>query len=249
MMPTNNAINAAQGETTDYLINDGISYHMFDRKTDLMLLDDFIHHSYEGTFGIFSNVANSGTTGLLDAPDNAHPGIYYLKTITNTTSSSSLRTSTSSLLLGGGRLICNWLVQLPTLSDGTDTFTIRCGLGDSASADFTDGVYFEYTDSVNDGKWDIKTASNSSRTTENTNNTVTAGQWDRLTIDVNADGSSAAFYVNGTQCTNSPIVSNIPTGAGRHTGFVIHMVRSAGTDARDLYIDLFSAYQKLTATR
>lgn len=248
-MPTNNAINAAQGETSNFLINDGISYHMFDRKTDVMLIDDFIHSTTEGTLAWTITAANSGASGLLDAPDNAHPGVYYLKTITNTTSRASIRTNANGLLLGGGRLIFNWLIQIPTLSDGTDTFTVRCGLGDSDSGDHVDGVYFEYTDSVNNGKWDIKTASNSSRTTENTNNTVTAGQWDRLTIDINADGSSAAFYVNGVQCAHSPFVSNIPTGAGRYTGFCTHMIRSAGTAARYVYMDLFYAYQKLTASR
>ena len=75
------------------------------------------------------------------------------------------------------------------------------------------GIYFNYASGTNSGKWVGKTANASSRSSANSNNTVVAGQWDRLKIVVNSAATSVSFFVNGTEITNSPLAANIPTAS------------------------------------
>jgi hypothetical protein len=98
------------------------------------------------------------------------------------------------------------------------------------SAESVDGVFFRYTHSVNGGKWQAVCRSNNVETAEDTGIIViAASQTYKLEVDVNATGTSAAFRINGT-LTNT-ITTNIPTGAGRETGFGHMVLRSVGTAA------------------
>jgi hypothetical protein len=215
--------------------------------------DDFICSSQTNSISKLSwgRVAQNGGTvnfNLTDS-DAAHPGIASLETGINTSAAGGLFLGQTPLLFGGGLIRISMLIKLSALSDGTDTYTFRAGFGDStAGAAQTDGAYFEYTHGTNSGNYQIVTASNASRTTANTN-TPASTNWDLLTVECNAAGTSVAFYVNGSQVANSPIAATIPTGAGRGFGVVVSITKSAGTTNRACAFDLFEMYQKLTVSR
>jgi hypothetical protein len=248
-MPTNNCINAPMGSIAQYLMNDDTPYAMFNPLQCIRIADDFLAGaSSKSYFGWANVVINSGSI-FAAGGSSTNPGIYSINTQTNTAGGSTLHSGLGTVQLGGGRVITEFLVQVSALSDGTNTYIARIGLGNTTNAAHTNGCWFEYTHSVNAGKWTLNTADNSSVTTANSNNSVAASTWTRLTIDVNAAASSVAFYVNGTQCANSPITTNIPTAAGRTCGPNIQIVKSAGTSGRSMLIDYCSFYQKLTASR
>ena len=64
---------------------------------------------------------------------------------------------------------------------------------------------------------------------------------------VNAAASSAAFYVNDVECTNSPITTNIPTS--EQITPQIRIDRNAGTASRTVKADYVLYKCDLTTAR
>jgi hypothetical protein len=123
----------------------------------------------------------------------------------------------SPIALGSGELICNWIIQLTALSGGGNTYIFSCGLADTTTLGngtdtFVDGIYFQYTDTINSGNWTINSTSSSVTTTANTSTTVTT-DFVTLSMMVNAAGTSVSYFVNGIQVSGSPLTTNIPTAA------------------------------------
>ncbi len=234
------------GATVREKVNDNFSTlnaRTWPLKDRLFIFEDFMGGDLangqpfiSGTTGAGADVATDTTAGTA-----AHPGICDLATgTTNAGAAAILTKSTSSILLGGGVVTWEAVVNIPTVSDGTETFTVRTGLLDSGTAEATDGVFFRYTHSVNSGKWQGVCRSNSTETTVDTGSTVVAGTWVRLTAVVNAAGTSVQFYVNGV-AAGAAVTANIPTGTGRETGAGSMILKSAGLTARSFQVD----YQSL----
>ena len=68
--------------------------------------------------------------------------------------------------------------------------------------------------------------------------------WVKLKIVVNAGGTSAEFFVNGTSVGTQS--TNLPTG---DISPALGIVKTAGTTERVLYADAFRLQQVLTAAR
>lgn len=116
--------------------------------------------------------------------------------------------SASKLLLGSGILTLEFLARVTA----TGNSTVRLGLtGTDFDSTPDDGVFFSYASGTNSGKWVANTRASASGSTGNSNNTVVANQWDKLKIVINAVANSVGFFVNGTEITNSPLSTNIPT--------------------------------------
>lgn len=131
------------------------------------------------------------------------------------------------LRFGGGVATFKSYMSVPTLSNLTDTFALRVGFINSIAAESTNGVFFRYTNGVNAGKWQAVARNNNVETAVDTLNTPVAGAWSKFNIIVNAAGTSAAFYINNALVATVP--TNIPTGAGKETGYGIYVQKSAGT--------------------
>lgn len=169
---------------------------------------------------------------------------------TSAGASAGIYCGTPSILFGDGDTRMDFQMQIPTLSDATDEFRVRAGFGDNTTTGaFTDGAYFEYTHGTNGGNWQILTANNNARDTQNTG-TAANTNWNTFTIICNAGGTSVAFYINGVQVTNSPITTQIPTGAGRNFGFDFQITRVSGSsNSRSISVDWASFYKKFTTPR
>lgn len=149
------------------------------------------------------------------------------------------------LFTGLGELRYTYRFKLVNLSDGTNTYTARCGFLDSNTAESTDAIYFRYTHSVNGGIWEAVTRRNNSETAVDTGIAASTTDWRVFDIIVNADGTSVAFYIDQTLVAT--ITTNIPGDAGR--GFVAGMffLRSAGTTTFNCVDSDYMSY-KLTLT-
>ena len=154
-----------------------------------------------------------------------------------------------SIVLGGGVITLTWVIKIVNASIADPRYILRCGLGDTfAVANPTDqvnGVYFEYSDDINSGNWNYKTAAASSRTTSTSSTAVTTG-WHNLTITINAAASSISFTVDGVSL-GAAITTDIPTAAISPFFYLGDTV--GAVTAGSVLIDLFSMTQTLTTPR
>jgi hypothetical protein len=218
-----------------------------------LLFEDWITEggNPSGTHG-WNAVFNGVSAGASVAHDNTITdgtvqGAIYLDTGTSSTGRCSIRLHDNAMVLGGGQLICWMRFYLPDLSDGTNTYVIRVGLGDSSSGDYQNGVYFEYSHGTNSGKWVGRTAQADTRTSLNTNTAVVAGDWIPLKFIVNSDASSVEFFIDGV--SQGTITTNIPNTSALPTGPRLQIVKSAGGSSRKLYTDYYGLFQRFTSTR
>jgi hypothetical protein len=184
-------------------------------------------------------------------------GVVAFATGTTTTGVNRLTTSNNSVILSDGTWTYEAAIRLPTLSTGTDEYTVIVGFHDTyASANQVDGCYFLYDrgnvatsgpNSSNLNQWSIWCASNSTRSNAmaGASGNISAATWYRLKIV--ATGSLSTFYVNGTQV--GTISSNVPTGHARGTNAGFQILKSAGTADRYLYLDQTRLAVDLSAAR
>ena len=195
-------------------------------------------------------MAQSLTGGSIVAAsgDQNHPGIITLSTLAVATNSAAITSATNAVRFGGGAARLVVIFRVPTLSDATDTFTVRVGFCDATNAESTDGAFVRYTHGTNSGKFQFVTRNNNVETATDTNINVGVNTWYRVQIDVNAAGTSATCTIFGVSVATN--TTNIPTAAGRETGIVPgYIQKSLGANPRTLDIDYFQALFKFTLSR
>jgi len=155
------------------------------------------------------------------------------------------------MVLGGGRILYETSVQVPTLSTSGERFAFISGFT-SALNNITipNGAAFLYdeggvaTGSAASANWQVLTAAGGSRTYTTTATVVTAGQWYKLQVIVNAAATSVGFYIDGTLVHTE--TSTIPTAA---IGFANQIIKSNGTTARSVLVDYVYLKQKYTTAK
>lgn len=198
--------------------------------------EDFYQGNYPN--GWFPGLYENNSTGFIttQATDQDAAGVAVFTTSTSAGGRAALISYvTTCFRLGGGESIFETRVRLGNLSDGTQTFTVRFGFMSDAGGDAPNGVFFRYTHSTNSGYWQGVARNNNSETATNfSTGPVTTG-WQKMKIVVNAAGTSAEFFINGTSV--GTVTSNIPTASGRETSIGASIIKSAGTTARTLLMD------------
>jgi hypothetical protein len=226
-------------------------------KQYVYLVDDFISNQSNTTngfgnlnwLGTFTGTGATATNGAVISGSLAtNPGEVTLTTGTQSTGDTRLGIGASVVGLTAGFISVMFLIYIPTLSDGTNTYTIRIGLKSSVNGEPPAGVYFRYTDAGATPNWVIVARTSSVETASTSNTAVTSGAWIKLKIQVNAAGTSASYFVNDVELNVSPLSTNLPVSTD-NLGPSMEIVKSAGTSARTFAIDLFTYYQKLTASR
>ncbi len=209
-------------------------------------INDFIGTQTDAGTDFFGTGGSWGSqTGVA-----GHPGVSRLNTGTTTNgwAASGSADAGAAYVFGNGD---TWKyemdIRVPTLSDGTNNFTVRTGMTDGYSSDGVDGCFFKYNSSLNGGKWQAICESNSTQSTCDTGITVNANQWYRLTLIVNSSGTLATFYADGSSTCS--ISSNIPTSAGRETSWNASIVKAAGTTSRAIDMDYVELQDVLGTSR
>lgn len=228
----------------------GTAFDTFDEQFDSSAVayvrDDFLGTPGSASAPFKSIASGTGAAVAATSGDSNHPGVASCSTGTTTTGYAEVATdSQAAIVLGSGEVRVRCAFRMPTLSDGTDTFTVRAGLGDSAVAGApTDGVFVRYTDGINSGKFEVVTRSNGTETAADSGVTAVAGTWYRFDAIVNADASEVSFYMkdgSGASVLVATSSTNIPTGTARALGVQASILKSAGTTARTLELDLCEA--------
>lgn len=202
----------------------------------IIMEDHFVSFGQFSSTTTNSGYVNSSAYGVGDEVQ----GVYGVFTSTTTNATASFRPSANingAVKLGGSVKGHTFKMRMamPTLSDGTDTFTVYFGIANNAlSTEPTSGVYYRYTHSVNSGKFEAVTANGGTRTAADTGITADTS-YHLFEARVNAAGSSVGFYIDDVLVATN--TTNIPTSASLLVGVSALIVKSAGTTERSLVCD------------
>lgn len=196
--------------------------------------EDWINSTTAGDHGWTTSTAGGSISYDNTNFSEQHWGILKF-TVTNSSDRGALTLNTNTFLLGDATVRLNIGLLTSTLATVGEDYTIRLGWGDSTSADFSNGVYFEYNRSVSDN-WLVKTAAGGSRTTVDTGIVVNATTWYGLEIVM--DETNVDYFINGASAGN--ITTNIPsTSTAQASRPNIQMIKTAGTAARTADLDYY----------
>lgn len=188
-------------------------------QTSSYIFDDFYYPLISGpslasSFPFFY-VYNSASNPTAQSVAN-RPGV--MRISMNGGTSQYFATASSNTSIGGPaasnyEITWEWAMRINNLASagnmgfyvGAITFATPIPPGTSP------GMYFSYTDNVNSGQWRINCRNSSGITTNNTSSALDTN-WHTYKIIINSAGTSASFYIDGIEVTNSPITANITTG-------------------------------------
>jgi len=169
-----------------------------------------------------------------------HPGVIELNTGSVATNKARLMSGFTTTLntpfvFGTGRIKFGIWVRIPTLSTGTQQFTLIFGLNSADSLTLGDGMYFKYSDDINSGKWTPYISKDGVETAGDSSVTVAVDTWYKLEFDINAAASSHTWAINGASAT-AP-ATNPKTGTADPVGLLCGIYKRVGTTARTCFID------------
>lgn len=136
-------------------------------------------------------------------------------------------------------------LAIEAVSSPTETFTVRCGLGDffTLGTDGTNGLFFRYTDLVNGGRWQAVARAGGVDLTVVDTGVSPDLDFHIMEVELDEDGQEARFSIDGVVVAtiNAPALPGIANAMGG--GFQI--VKSIGTTQRNMSCD----WLKLSAER
>jgi hypothetical protein len=199
-----------------------------------------LHSEFNASSAPFAQSSGGTGSGVsffnVGSYDEGRIGIAFMQTGTTTTGTARFHTNQyDQIIFGTKPARFQAMIQIPTLSDATNRFIVRCGFSDNFSSVGTDAALIDYVDNVNGGRWNLWTASNGSTSSADSGVTVSANTWYRLEAEVNRTGTLVTYFINGSRVGS--ISTNIPTGTSQGTGFMIYILKSAGTTSRNLNVD------------
>lgn len=247
----------------------GTAWVLDDYTADPSLRYNLVEEFERGTTGAACSsvgpfvgaLSGTGATCSFANSTNAHPGVLTMETGTTATGGDRLGMQGAMIFGGGvGSSCVTMLVSFNALSTTTIEYNFRGGFAEPVSnADSVDAVELIYDRAravalVGGGGnfWMVETSSNSTRTeivldgstqggVTTVSQPITAGTWYTVKGCVNAAGTSATFFVNGT--LSATLTTNIPTGTTRSTSLGLQCFNNnGGTPANQLcFVDYFKA--------
>ncbi len=236
--PTGSSNSKVLTSTTGGSRSWGYQSEVFNAGRELRMNDEWINNGTAGQLAWTATVSGTGAAAAINtsAVTASHPGVVQLSTGTTATGRTALHLGTNGVTAGGAKIIFETVIQLSAVANGTESYTTRIGLGDATGAgDNVDGIYFEYSQAA--ANWQIKTSNNSARTTLDSGVAATVN-WVKLRFEVNDDGTSANFYIDGISV--GTITTNIPTSAARLSSPLYKIEKTLGITARLLHVDYFN---------
>lgn len=235
------------------------NYRKLQARYGFHFYTDFMQEtSATATDGALSEL-NSGSGAAVTSTavtSSSEIGIARLATGTTATGRSHLYSGfaggPTTLRFGGGSWFFETKIKVTTLSDGTNRFQLPVGFFDLiTTAAQTNGAFFLYdeggvsTGSAASANWQVCTTNGGTRTYTTTSIAVSTSAWVRLEVEVNAAGTSVAFYIDGVLVATH--TTNIPTA--NTVGFGMGILKSIGTTSRTVDSDYVNVVCDLTAAR
>jgi len=226
------------GDGTGVLRDDGTYGNpLVTRKNALVIEADFYTDTSPYSPSFIGAAISGGTDNIIAGEAN-HPGIIDLRDGTTANGGWNASTAANAFLIAGGEKA----VVTFQIRNARATANGWIGFKDnSTNAQPVDGAYVYFIGNGTTVTMDARTRSNSTETINGTTWAPTLNTWYTLVITVNAGGTQVDYEVfndAGTSQWSVNNVANIPTGAGRQTGFGIQANEST-TDAAAaiMYVD------------
>jgi hypothetical protein len=215
----------------------------FDTKEGFYFFQDFLSDANSST-GWVSSFGGGTVTQVTTYPNRTNQqGVLALSTGTSATAVPQIRlglSNSGSIFLGNGVFTMERFVNIENLSTATEEFFTIVGATTNANFNATGGICFLYDRSTINNpvygagsvNWKcITRLTVGTATVTTTSVPVTAGEWVKLTIVVNANATSVQFFINNILVATH--TTNIPTLI---TPRVVH-AKTIGTTARVLFVD------------
>jgi hypothetical protein len=212
----------------------------FDFSSDYVLAAQYRHGvigtTATGTNGDYFVKANFGGSG--SGLGGAPWGQSAISTSTSATGRGSIGAAANALVRSTNNTYLRYatLVSVETLSDGTNTYKLRCGWMDASNptGEPSNGVYFRYTHGTNSGNWQFVARASGTETVINTGTAPLTGTstMQSLIVAVSPNGSACEGYIDGVSV--GVTTTNIPTSA--NMGYYSQIEKTVGTAARTLYL-------------
>lgn len=227
-----NELDAEKLSIADALVNGPQSYSIRNEFDSSAAMPGFSHDSSACTAAQVATSASGVPGSWSFTHDNTAAGDCYVST-----SFSAGKFVTPGI----GTITFNALVKIDQLSDGTNTYTYKCGLSDAAVGG--NGVGFSYEQSVS-ASWRTIASATSVTAAASTSKTVDVN-WTNLKLVVDAAGANVSFYVDGT------LISTVSTGIPAvPLALYCGALKSASTTATPtISYDLIEAKQVYTTER
>ena len=198
--------------------------------------------------GIVGIVAGAGAAiGAFAGFDHSdHPGVWCANTGTTAAGRVFLISRAGAITLGSTRgRFGAWVQPSSLLSTALERYVLRAGLGSITLPNtILFGIFFEYTDNENGGRWQALCEDGVAETSVDTGITVVGLQYYKLEWEINAAGTSVEFFIDDVSVAT--ITTNIPTGVANNTFVNIHIMKLVGTTTRPVYWDAYYWEQDVT---
>jgi hypothetical protein len=160
----------------------------------------------------------------------------------------------NQFLLGGGIMTFTTSVLFNTLSTPTERYRVTIGYGDQAtSAAEVNGIFFTYDEggtangTTASPNWQCVTTKGSVRTLTTTSVAINNSAWCKLSIEINAAGTSVVFYINNILVATH--TTNIPSGAAELITPRVNISKTIGTISRFFHMDYLYYAQTYTTVK
>lgn len=227
------------GTLTGFIKGDGTSsFVSIAARKESFLFEDF--------GGVVSLSPFTGSSGALNTVNNGvsgQVGHIRMRAAAVAGSYAGYSSCNNDLVFGAGTWSHFSGLNIVNLySAGVREYIYTIGYGDVIVAgDYSDGVYFEY-DGATSGNWRICTANGGVRT-KVTTSVAASTSYVNLAIEINAAGTSAQFFINGTSV--GTITTNIPTS--NPSGYNAQIRNVTGVGQSDVHIDYYGSLARFTA--
>lgn len=191
----------------------------------------FANNTLTGT-SFISFGAGTGNGVTFPYPENGYTSIISLNTGTTATGAIQVYNNNGSywnLTNSGVKYYSEFICKIPTLSNSTDRFICRINQANNWTSPLS-GYWFEYSDTLNSGRWIIRTSDNSTVTTFNSSVTVD-NNWHKYSIAYTSS-TSISFYIDDVLITTATT-----TTAPSASPIQISITKRIGTKSMGLYCD------------
>ena len=207
--------------------------------------------------GLISNLSGGtiSTLSIGNTPQLTNQiGVHaYATGIVATNFAQHLSSGAVTMYLGNGAWVFETSINILQLSTALERFRTFHGFAVfTGQATESDGVFFTYEEggifngTAASPNWQCVTSANSVRTLTTTSTAVTASAWNKLRIEVNAAGTSVAFFLNGTLVATH--TTNIPLGSNSRYLLVKQgLYKATGSSSRSMYVD-YLGYENIQTT-
>ena len=197
---------------------------------------DFIEDPVRGSGDFHATVASGGSVLGFDGFGTAftanHPGLWLLQTGGGSADGRAFVLSgiTAAFNYGindGPSRIGAWYGSGVDLSTPAQRYVVRAGTGSVTLPNTVlFGIFLEYQDDENGGRWQAITVDGGGETTTDTGVTVATSTWYKLEHEVNAAGTEVKFFIDDVHVATN--TTNIPAGVTYDHFLNVHIMKVVG---------------------